>query len=257
MIKASNLSLSLSGQAILHDIQLQVKPGEVVALCGPNGAGKSSLLSCLAGEHPSCNPHISYAGITLDQLNPQQQAQRRVFLEQSPSLAAEFTLTELIQLGAPMDLPPDALARMVEAMIEEFDFMAMRDKLVSALSGGQRHRAHLARVLIQLRANRILGHESYLFLDEPTASLDMGYQIKILKLMRDVANQGVGVLVVLHDLNLAAAFADRMVLLRQGRIAYADVPEQVLTQENLTEVYETPIFVERAQNQQIIIQPVL
>lgn len=257
MIKANNISLSLSGQVILHNVNLQIKPGELVALCGPNGAGKSTLLSCLAGEHPSCDANISYAGITLDQLSAKKQAQQRVFLEQSPSLAAQFTLTELIELGAPIDLPPDVLARLVDEMINAFNFQHMRSKMVSALSGGQRHRAHLTRVLIQLRANRLLGHESYLFLDEPTASLDMGYQIKILKLMRELANEGVGVLVVLHDLNLAAAFADRMVLLRQGRIAYIDTPEQVLTADNLSDVYKTPIFVERAQNQQIIIQPVL
>ncbi|NRB32882.1 MAG: ATP-binding cassette domain-containing protein [Rhizobiaceae bacterium] len=255
MITGSNIQLSLSGKPILKGVSLSLQPGEVLALCGPNGAGKSTLLSCLAGEQVQCGHAVFYFDKAVSALTPQQLSQRRVVLEQSPSLTAEFTLAELIELGAPLELPPEALRNFKQEAINEFGFAADAQAFVSRLSGGQQHRAHLARVLLQLRANVWLGHECFLFLDEPTASLDIGYQIKILQLTRDLASSGVGVLLVLHDLNLAAAFADRVLLMRDGQIVHQGSPEKALTETKLSEIYETPIFVEQSQSGQFVIQP--
>ena len=185
------------------------------------------------------------------------QARYRVVLEQSPTLSAELTLSELIELGVPIDLLEERLKTLKAQSLADFGFEDMEAHFVSALSGGQRHRAHLARVLTQLRANRELGHDCYLFLDEPTASLDIGYQIALLRLVRTLAHEGVGVLVVLHDLNLAAAFADQVILLKGGRVVQAGSPDDVLRALTLIEIYEVPILVTQNDLGQVVIQPVL
>jgi len=227
----------------------------MVAVCGPNGAGKSTLLAALAGEHPSCMASVQYGGVPISELTPRELSQQRVVLEQTPTLSAEFTLTELIDLGAPMGIAPNDLDELTRPILSVVGLADMRHRLVSELSGGQRHRAHLARVLTQLRGNRKLGHDCYLFLDEPTASLDIGQQTKILKSMRSLTKHGIGILVVLHDLNLAAAFADKVVLMNEGRVVYSDTAEATLTPERLSDTYGTPIMVEKLPGNQIVIQP--
>ncbi|MEO0943489.1 MAG: ATP-binding cassette domain-containing protein [Pseudomonadota bacterium] len=255
MIEGRGISLSLGGTPVLKDVAISLAAGEVVALCGPNGAGKSTLLACLAGEHQDCSTSVEYSNVPLIGIAPRELARLRVVLEQNPSLTAEFTVSELLELGTPLELPTADLERLKVQMIAEFGFSEMRDAFVSTLSGGQQHRAHLARILIQLQANRFLGHTCCLFMDEPTASLDIRYQINVLQKMRDLAEDGVGVLVVLHDLNLAAAFSDRIVLMRDGQITHAGTPVDVLRENVLSDVYETGIFVEHASNGQVIIQP--
>lgn len=255
MITGHDISLTLSGQLILDDVSLTLEPGQVTALCGPNGAGKSTLLACLAGEHYDTNYSIHYNEVPLIGLPPHIQARHRVVLEQNPILAAEFTLSELLELGVPLDIPTDALQTFKQDALSEFGFTARAHDYVSALSGGQRHRAHLARVLIQLRSNRHLGHDCFLFLDEPTSSLDIKHQISVLGKTRTLAQDGVGVLVVLHDLNLAAAYADNVLLMKNGRISHEGPPAEVLTEPNLTDVYDTPIFVSQSANGQTVIQP--
>ncbi|MEM9434619.1 MAG: heme ABC transporter ATP-binding protein [Pseudomonadota bacterium] len=257
MITGTNISLSLGGKPILSDVPFLLEAGQVLALCGPNGAGKSTLLSCLAGEHSACAEAICYFDTQLSALSPRDLARHRVVLEQNPSLAAAFTLSELIELGAPMALSPDELAQLKSEALAEFGFTSMEDRYVSELSGGQQHRAHFARVLVQLRANRRLGHESFLLLDEPTSSLDIGHQITLLRLIRQLAADGVGVLVVLHDLNLAAAFTDHVLLLQDGKAVQYGEPGEVLSAKTLSDVYGTEIIVETASTGQFVIQPVL
>lgn len=251
------MSLSLGGKPVLRDVSLTLPTGQIYALCGPNGAGKSTLLSCLAGEHPDAAGAVRYFDEPLGQMPAKRLAQHRVVLEQKPMLSAAFTLSELIELGAPLELPPADLDRVKGEILRDFGFVGMEDRFVSDMSGGQQHRAHFARVLVQLRANLRLGHTCYLFLDEPTASLDIGHQITLLKQVRDLAREGVGVLVVLHDLNLAAAFADHVILLQEGLAVSAGAPADVLTPETLSRVYDAEIIVETASTGQQVIQPVL
>lgn len=257
MIRARTVNLSLENKRILRDVSVDVFEREIVALCGPNGAGKSSLLSCLAVEHRACADNIYYDDRIASSMSSVDLSYQRVVLEQTPSISAEFTLRELIGLSAPIAISVKQLDDLVDKVIADFEFTEIQDTIVSKLSGGQRHRAHLARILVQYHANKALGYSPTIFLDEPTASLDIGYQIKILKLMRRLANQGAGILVVLHDLNIAAAFANRVILMSKGRVLHEGAPDTTLTANILSDVYNTPIFVERAVTGQIIIQPSL
>ncbi|MET4104365.1 iron complex transport system ATP-binding protein [Roseovarius sp. MBR-78] len=232
----------LGRTSVLSDIDLVAQPGQVTAIVGPNGSGKTTLLRALTGE-------ISAAGrITLDDLpvGPRHAAalaSRRAVLPQATRLAFPFTAIEVVRLGhlagphaARTDLPARALERVgLGHMVHRF---------YQDLSGGEQQRAQLARVLAQVWEPRGTGGgANWLFLDEPVSSLDIGQQLVVMRIARDFAADGGGVICVLHDLNLAAIFADAMVVLRQGCVAAQGAPAQVMTSDLLSAVYDCPLRV--------------
>lgn len=246
MLEARGVSLRRGGRPVLDGVSLALAPGELVALCGPNGAGKSSLLAVLAGELAPGTGTATLDGRPLAAFGAAALAAERAVLEQVPTLAAPFRVAELVDLG--LALVPRA--ELDDGAVRE---RAMRTAGVGALahrpgdrlSGGERARAHLARVLAQLWAGRAAGGGRYLLLDEPTASLDVAHQLAVMRAARAEAAAGAGVLFVLHDLNLAAAFADRVALMQCGRLVAAGPPLEVLEAERLSAIYESPLAVER------------
>jgi iron complex transport system ATP-binding protein len=160
-----SISLSYGSKPILHDVDAEVRVGSVVALCGPNGAGKSTLLAALAGDAKLSAGSVRYDGDLCDDLTARKLAQRRAVLEQSPSLTARFPLDELVRLSIPLELPPSDTNILVQDILGQLGLQGFTHSMVENLSGGQRHRAHLARVLAQLRANRTLFGPNHLFLD--------------------------------------------------------------------------------------------
>ena len=216
-----------------------------MALCGPNGAGKSSLFALLAGEIRPDEGSVTLDGRPLAEFPAAALAAERAALEQSPTLAASFTVAELVGLGLAAvpraDLDERALCARAMAAAGVAGLAA---RAADDLSGGERARAHLARVLAQLWAGRAAGAGRYLMLDEPTASLDIAHQLDVMEVAAAEARAGAGVLVVLHDLNLAAAFADRVLLMHRGCLAAEGPPARVFEAGRLSAVYATPLVVE-------------
>ncbi|MEM9780110.1 MAG: heme ABC transporter ATP-binding protein [Pseudomonadota bacterium] len=243
MLEARHITLRYGARLAVDAVSLGVPLGRVVALCGPNGAGKSSLLSALCGDATPSAGEVHLSGAPLSALTIAELARARAVLEQSPSLSVAFTARELAMLGVPDEISLPEAEVICAGVLADLDLTRLEDRPVPQLSGGERHRAHLARVLAQLRAGRMRGFGLYLMLDEPTASLDIQHQIAVMQQARKAAEEGSGVIVVLHDLNLACAFADRVVLMRDGRIAVDGPPEEVLTSRILSDVYETAITV--------------
>ncbi|MBX2856006.1 MAG: heme ABC transporter ATP-binding protein [Rhodobacteraceae bacterium] len=246
MLEALGVGLSRRGRRILHDVSLIARGGELLALCGPNGAGKSSLLGVLSGDITPSVGAAFLAGALMEGLSPGELARRRAVLEQSPSLSVEFTVVELVALGAevaPYELVAD-LSKITAQAMSLAGVTQMAASSVLALSGGERARAHLARVLAQHLAGRMSVGAGALLLDEPTASLDLAHQAETLSIARACARDGAAVVVVLHDLNLAAAFADRIALLCAGELVTAGAPGEVLTPDLLRRVYGVEIEVE-------------
>jgi iron complex transport system ATP-binding protein len=243
LLEARRATLVRGPFAVVRDADLALAPGEIVALVGPNGAGKSTLLAALAGELPPQSGGVLIDGDPVARLGAAALALRRAVLEQDPAVAAPFTVAELAALGVPRALSPERMAALVAETLGELGLADLAARPVAALSGGQRHRAHLARALAQLRAGRALGAGRYLLLDEPTASLDLAFRIAAMQAARAAAAAGAGVLVVLHDLDLAAAFADRVALMAAGCILACDRPACVLTEARLAAVYGTPVRV--------------
>lgn len=260
MLEAQGITVSFGKTTVLRDVSLRVRSGEMVALCGPNGAGKSTLLAAMAGDFQPERGQIFIEGAIITSLSPAELARRRAVLEQSPSLSAGFSVGDLLSLSIPRDVSPERADALVARKLHSVGLADRIGDNCQILSGGQRHRAHLARVLVQLAAQGALETENpgggYLLLDEPTSSLDIAHQITTMRIARRAAREGAGVLVVLHDLNLAAAFADRVALMHDGRMVADGTGAEVFTADRLSAIYETEIAVERADGQAPHIVPV-
>ncbi|WP_084486552.1 heme ABC transporter ATP-binding protein [Nocardia sienata] len=223
---------------VLDSVDFEVAAGEVVALVGPNGAGKSTLLAVLAGELDPGGGSVELDGRPLDRWTPIDMARRRAVLPQSHTVGFPFSAAEVIAMGrAPWQRTPHAERddAIIAAAMAATDSTHLAGRSFPSLSGGERARVALARVLAQDTAT--------LLLDEPTAALDLGHQEAVLALAVDRAAAGAAVVVVLHDLASAAAYADRVAVLDDGRVAAAGPPREVLTGELLSRVYRYPVEV--------------
>ncbi|MET9828780.1 heme ABC transporter ATP-binding protein [Streptomyces sp. NPDC006385] len=236
LAEADNLHVRLGPRTVLHGVSVTVRAGEVLALVGPNGAGKSTLLSALAADLPAAEGVVRIHGRPATDWTAPELALRRAVLPQSATLSFPFAVEDVVRMGrAPHASSPaeDDLA-VAEAMAAT-EVTAFAVRPFSALSGGERARVALARVLAQ-RAPLLL-------LDEPTAALDLRHQELVLRLCRERARAGDAVVVVLHDLGLAAAYAHRVAVLRAGRVAADGPPAEVFCEGLLSEVYDQPVEV--------------
>jgi iron complex transport system ATP-binding protein len=229
-IRARGVAVMAGGAAIVDGVDLDVAAGEVVALVGPNGAGKSTLLGALAGDRPLARGSVHLGDRAVSALSIAELARRRAMLPQRAALAAPYTALEVVLL-ARRDLGPETARRyLVNVQLE-----ALAGRSYLGLSGGEQQRVQLARVLAQLHSVRCAA----LLLDEPTAALDPRHQVTVLGLARRAAQDaGHAVVVVLHDLTLAARWADRVVVLAGGRVQAAGAPAAVLTPETLAAAYQ-------------------
>ncbi|MEX0922423.1 MAG: heme ABC transporter ATP-binding protein [Rhodovibrionaceae bacterium] len=236
MLEATDIHHAFGPQPVLAGATLRVAPGEVHALLGPNGAGKSTLLKILAGELTPQSGAVRMGGRPLADWHPLAAAWRRAVVPQFTSITFPFTAAEVVALGrAPHSRRgAEQIGRLALAAAGAGH---LAKALFPTLSGGERQRVALARGLAQIWEAPPDGGPRYLLLDEPTASLDLAHQHAILALARDWAAEGVAVAVVLHDLNLAAAYADRITLLHCGQIRASGSPDAVLQPELISEVY--------------------
>ncbi|MEM1299714.1 MAG: ATP-binding cassette domain-containing protein [Pseudomonadota bacterium] len=241
MLSANGLSVVLGGRAVLQGANVAIREGEVVAVLGPNGAGKSTLLAALTGALVPSEGNVFYGDRELPKIGVSELALLRAVLEQTPARDLDFTVQELLELALDRAIPPEDASVIVARALNTMDIERYTTTRIRALSGGEAHRAHMARVLAQLWAGRHLGRGRYLLVDEPTASLDLRHQSSVLRAVREAADDGAGVLIILHELNQAMAIADRVVLLADGRIAMEGTPAEVLVPEVLEPVYGVPI----------------
>lgn len=243
-LAAQGIGVHRGGRALLRDLELAVRPGEVLIVLGANGAGKSTLLRCLSGELTPDDGMLSLNGQALATWTPRDCAKRRATLPQQSLLNFPFTALEVALMGriphggprrADIDIATQALAAAEAAHLAE--------RRYTTLSGGERQRVHLARVLAQVWQPLPTDEPRYLLLDEPTANLDLSHQHTTLGLMRQWAWCGLGVLVVLHDLNLAAQYGDRIAVLKEGRLAAVGEPRGVLEPALIAEAFGLPVRV--------------
>lgn len=231
-----------AGRPALSDVSLEVPTGSLYAVLGPNGSGKSSLVRALMGVTPLESGEARIGERPVGQWKRSDLARSVGVVSQTESIAFPLTVTELVGMGryphvgalsTPSEKDRDAVRRALSAC--DIDGLAERD--VTTLSGGEFQRARIARALAQ--------EPSALVLDEPTSSLDIRHQMAILELLRGSADGGMTVLLVTHSLDLAAQFADRMLLLSEGRVAAEGSPDRVLREDVLTRVYGWPLSVAR------------
>ena len=232
VLRAHDITVRLGRREILHGIDLDVQPGEVLALIGPNGAGKSTLFRALSGELEPSSGSALLDGRTLSDWDRRKLATRIAVLPQSPTLSFSFTIEQVVELGRYPHAARKAVdIDVVNRCLTFTDLLSRRDTPWTRLSGGEQQRVMLARALAQLGEQGAAAR--YLLLDEPTSALDLNWQQRVLRLARDLASANVGVLIVLHDLVLASTFADRVALLHRGRLEAIGAPREVLTPDRL------------------------
>lgn len=238
MLEAESVSLRRGSRPVLQAVSLAVRPGEFVAVVGPNGAGKSSLLHLLAGSLRPDSGEVRLGDRRLSDWSEAALARRRAVLPQAPSLAFPFTVLEVVMLGrSAWGGGDEADLGAVAWALAETGLEAFTERRYTELSGGERQRVQLARVLAQLGPLDGEERERYLLLDEPTNNLDLQHQRALMQTAQRLASGGFGVLAVLHDLNIAALYADRLYLLSQGHVAAAGGVDAVLNAEALAEAY--------------------
>lgn len=241
MLKIENLSVNYGSRRVLHDVSLNVQSGEVVALIGPNGAGKSTLIRAVSGVIPIAGGRVRTNGDDFHSLTPMRRAKYLAVVPQAVSLPPAFTVWETVLMGrtpylgfiGQTSLADEEIARKV---LKRVDGLGLADRRVGELSGGEGQRVLLARALCQ--------STPILLLDEPTAHLDLQYQVSLSELVRDLAHHDkLAVLIALHDLNLAARYADRIALMVAGEIKSVGAPREVLTPELISDAYCLPVQV--------------
>jgi iron complex transport system ATP-binding protein len=252
-LSARDVSVARNGQTLLDAVSIDLNRGERVALIGPNGAGKSTLLKTLTGEIAAEHGSIALFGKPLTQWRDRDAARVRAVLPQATTLNFAFTVREIVELGR-FPHCAGALARHDRAIVSEamnaVEIAAFAEREIMSLSGGERARVHAARVLAQVwdTPNDL---SPVLLLDEPTASLDLRHQRVLLHAVSDfVKRRAASVLAVLHDINLTAQWADRIVWLQRGRIVANGSAEQTLQRERIHDVYDVDAEIARHRKSQ-------
>ncbi len=221
ILEATNLSLTRGNRLVLQQVSTALQPGQITAICGPNGAGKSSLLLGLAGLLSPAAGAVSLAGEALADLPPQERARTIGYLPQAAEIAWDVAVENLVALGRMphRDRGTEAVERAIDALALE----GLRHRPASKLSGGEKARALLARVLA--------GEPQWILADEPLAALDLAHQHNLIAHFKSAAKSEQGVVIVLHDLATAMNHADRVLVLREGRLVADGTPESALSGE--------------------------
>lgn len=241
MLKIEGLTVSYGPRRVLHAVTLEVNSGEVVALIGPNGAGKSTLVRAASGVVPVQAGRVRTNGDDLLSLPPMPRARYLAVVPQAVSLPPAYTVWETVLMGRTPYLNflgqvSEKDEQIARRALEKVDALDLAERRVGELSGGEQQRALLARALAQ--------STPILLLDEPTTNLDLHFQVSFMETVRALAHrEGLAVLIALHDLNLAARYADRAALLVEGEIKAAGTPRQVLTPELISAAYHLPVQV--------------
>ena len=240
LLDAKGISYRGGGRLLVDAVDLSIAGGSFTIVIGPNGAGKSTLLRLLSGELTPAAGEVRLHGELLRSLPPWRLAHSRAVMPQASDLSFPFTVFEVATLGVEgigRGLSRSDRQRIALDALALADVAHLAHRNYQTLSGGERQRVHFARVLAQLQAGRTVETRQVLFLDEPIASLDLKHQLALLQTAKSLARDGLAVVAVLHDLQLAAGMADDLVLMQGGLVVARGRPEAVLTPALLAEVF--------------------
>lgn len=238
LLTARDISVTVHGKRLLEAIDLQLECGEVAAVIGPNGAGKTSLIRALTGDLPLATGEVLLNDRHLDSYSLQEKAQQLALLPQQTELNFSFPVKDVVHLGRiPHASGQQIDNRIVNDTLRAVDMLDRAQQHYTWLSGGEKQRVQLARVMAQLwRAED--APTRLLVLDEPTASLDVAHTRQLMQCIQSLAASGMGVIMVVHDFNLAARYADRVFLLKDGQLAVQGTPDAVLTREHMQRFFD-------------------
>lgn len=250
-IHVDNLSVTINGRKILVDLNFTCRPGEITAIVGENGAGKSTLMNCLAGVAEFVG-EVTINSHPIRSLSLAKLAQYRAVLPQHSSLNFPFSVYEVVRLAMSLGcLSQEDQELIIADCLALVDATQFIDRDYLHLSGGEKQRVQLARVLAQLRAHAHRENR-FLFLDEPTSALDLKHQYSTLKMLRELCTNNnshssasnIGALVIVHDLNLASFYCDKILLLDGGRLIAHDAPKQIFQHDIIKKSFGIDVFID-------------
>ena len=245
-LNLKSVSLKLDNRQILKDVSLEINEGEIVSVIGPNGAGKSTLLNVLTGDITPDSGDTIYDNRQLNKISIQERAFTRSVMSQMQTLVFNFNVKDVVEMGWLQRGNSDFSSNFsiaFEAVTKECNVQNLVHRKFNSLSGGEQRRVHFARTLLQLWRPSQSNDPRYLLLDEPTANLDLSSEMLLMNILKARASSNVGILVILHDLNLASHFADKIAIMKDGEIKAFGMPEEIMTDDFLTSIYEVPIKV--------------
>ena len=245
MLILHDITVRIGDATLIQNVSADIRPGRLTAVVGPNGAGKTTLLRVASGEMTPSSGSVRFDDRPLASLPTREQARRRAVLPQHSRLRSSFCVLEVVLMGRTPHVEGAESSRdwaVAEAALDVVSMGDFAERSFPTLSGGEAQRVHLARALAQIWDSPDDGNR-YLLLDEPTASLDLAHQHNVLHTARSLADAGTGVLAVLHDLNLAAQYADRVLLLQEGNGVASGPPAEVFTPEAIYRVFGLPVCV--------------
>lgn len=229
-LTATGITQVKSGHRVLKNVNIQIGQNELVGVIGPNGAGKSSLLKVLSGFEAPLNGDIQLNNQSLRSFSALQRAQHISFLAQYSQSSFAFGVFETIALGArPNTQSQDSIKTQIQKMADQLNIRPLLTKRMNELSGGEAQLVHFARIQLQ--------DAPLMLLDEPTASLDVGHESHLLSILKQQCKNGYSALMAIHNINVAAAFCDRLILLNQGAVHSHGSVEQVITPQTIRELY--------------------
>lgn len=235
-IEVSAVSVRVKAATLLDDLSLTVNSGETVAIVGPNGAGKSTLMRILSGDLRPTSGSVRLKDREIADYPPDDLAANRAVLSQHIQVTFPFTVDEIVRMGGSQH-PSTVVHSMAISAMAESDLHTFAHREIPTLSGGEQQRAHFARVLVQSACGELRSGPGVLLLDEPTSSLDLRHQLNLLESAKRRAERGTAVIAVLHDLNLAARFAKRIVVLKRGKLVADGSPQATINDRTLRDVF--------------------
>lgn len=245
MMEIRSLSVSKGKKQILKNINLDIRPSEILAIVGTNGSGKSTLLNCIAGFETAKTGTVFLNEKQLSDYSQITLAQMRAFLSQQTYIYYPIKVLDVVMMGR---FPYQSTEReqeskkIAEQILSDLGIIHFSNRIVNSLSGGEQQKVHLARVLTQMVAPQT-PHHRFLLLDEPLKGLDLAQQHYILKHIKKAAKNGLGVVMVLHDLNLVAQYADRVIMIHNSEVLVEGTPEKVLSPKYIYTTYGVEVQV--------------
>lgn len=247
MISVKHLSYKVGKKALLHDINFDVQSGELMSIIGANGAGKSTLLKLLCKDEIASSGDIFIRGNAISDYKLKDLSKFRSVLSQHNTISVSFTVYEIVMMGRYPHFeqrPSSNDIQVVKAAMEETGVTSFSDRDYNTLSGGEQQRVQLARVLAQIYDQP----KGLLFLDEPTNGLDLLYQQQVLQLARSLADRGFCVVCILHDINFASRYSDKVLLLKEGKKIASGTPKEVITCDHIHEAFNIRVELMAAEN---------
>lgn len=239
MLKTENIHYSIGKKSILNGISAIFYPGEFNMILGPNGSGKSTFLKIFSGEINKYNGSVFYGEEKITSLKKEALAKQRAVMSQQPELSFPLMVEEVVMMGRYPHFtfnPNKKDETICNQVMERMNLILFKERNYLTLSGGEKQRVQYARVLAQIWEKPTEGYR-YLFLDEPLTSLDINYQQEFLQIAREFTNDGTILIAVMHDINLAIQYADKLFFLKEGKLVSHGSPKDILDQELIKQVF--------------------